>query len=145
MAEKAGGANRPGCCSLFVHSDAAARLAVVSTCGGSLFSVWFRSAGLGQWSHIGGRCKLRLLGISAIVRTGLGQRSYIGGFGKRGMLAWKQLGARWLVLRLLAPIGTSVLFCPFRCRAARTRELRANCAVCLCMHRAVYYARYVAT
>ncbi len=69
----------------------------------------------------------------------------IGGFGKRGMLAWKQLGARWLVLRLLAPIGTSVLLCPFRCRAARTRELRANCAVCLCMHRAVYYARYVAT
>ena len=106
---KWGDRSGPGCCSLFAHSDAAARLAVVSRCGGSVFSVRFQSAGLGQWSHIGGRCKLRLLGISEIVRTGLGQPSYTGGFGKRGMLAWKQLGARWLVLRLLDPMGTSVL------------------------------------
>ena len=132
MAEKAGGANRAGCCSLFAHSDAAARLAVVSRCGGSVFSVRFQSAGLGQWSHIGGRCKLRLLGISEIVRTGLGQPSYTGGFGKRGMLAWKQLGARWLVLRLLDPMGTSVLLVRFdvvqRGRASCAQTARCACA-----------------
>lgn len=114
---------------------------MVSTCGGE-FSVRFRIVGLGQWSHMGGRCKPRLLTGSEIGSAELGQRSYIRGFGKRGMLAGQRLGARRLVLRLRVLLASSMLLGPFRCLAARTCELRASCAVCLCMHWAVYYARY---
>lgn len=45
------------------------------------------------------------------------------------------LGARWLVLRLLAPFGVAILLCSFRCLAARTCELLAISAVCLCMYK----------
>lgn len=129
----------------FLHIAISARSWLGSVRGGSVFSVRFRLLGWVGGPTSGADASSGCWQVQRSQERRLVSGPTSGGVGKRRMLAWEQLGARWMVLRLLAPIGTSVLLGPFRCFAARTCELRANCAVCLCMHRAVYCARHVAT